>query len=225
MWNYIIGDTNGDTIVGDTNGDTIEVRGIGVRAIGVGGIGGAGGLLASAIIGGTGELLASAKRMGIVRPMRNSFVDNVLRDNVQPVPGSVVMCDLLTFEHTGIYVGNGKIVHRRGGDDGCIEAVGPQEFLDRLDGWNNAISVYVSCWGKLAIGWKAAADRAERALLPSHSQHSGYCILNHNCHHFTRWCLTGDADQWGFDNSFTSLETLLMRNYGMDNWRVWDFRG
>ena len=119
-------------------------------------------------------------------------------------------------------MGGGKIIHRTGDGDGFIEAVDPKKFLARWDGWNCAISVYVSCKGDKAIGWKQAAEQARLALEPGHSQHAGYDPLNRNCHHFTRWCLTGDSDQWGLDCSFSSLESLLMDEYGMDNWRVWD---
>jgi len=152
---------------------------------------------------------------------RISILDNVFRDKVKPTLGSVVICDLYAFDHSGIYVGNGNIAHRSG--DGYIEIVGPEEFMNRLEGYNNAISIYVSCKDKNAIGWRKAAERAKAAAYDcTHDQHSGYDLLNRNCHHFTRWCLTGDSDQWGFDFTFFSLEDLLMTKYGMNNWRVWD---
>ena len=40
------------------------------------------------------------------------FIDSTLRDHVQPMPGSVLYCDLwVAVEHSGIYVGNGKIAN------------------------------------------------------------------------------------------------------------------
>ena len=38
------------------------------------------------------------------------FIDSTLRDHVQPMPGSVLYCDLwVAVEHSGIYVGDGAI--------------------------------------------------------------------------------------------------------------------
>ena len=70
-----------------------------------------------------------------------SFFDNVFRDLALPTRGSVVYCDLAlsTVEHTGIYVGDNKIVHLDG--SGLIEVVTPEKFLQRLDGWNTAMSI------------------------------------------------------------------------------------
>ena len=71
-----------------------------------------------------------------------SLIDNVFRDKVSsPAIGSMVYCDLITAEHSGIYIGKGKIVHLDG--EGIIEAVSPDLFLERLDGLNTAISIYV----------------------------------------------------------------------------------
>ncbi|HNW16697.1 MAG TPA: hypothetical protein PKM15_08340, partial [bacterium] len=74
--------------------------------------------------------------MSILGNLGKSFVDNVLRDCVYPVKGSVVYCDLAfgSAEHSGIYIGNNEIVHLDG--SGNVEIVDPKEFLNRLDGFN-----------------------------------------------------------------------------------------
>lgn len=159
----------------------------------------------------------------------NSFVDNVFRDDVTPSLGSVIHCDLspipglsllnLNAEHTGIYIGNNQIIHRSG--NGYLEKVTPREFLDRLDGNNYAIFVYVSCKGTKPLKIDEAFSRAMKAL--HDPSHSGYNLLNKNCHNFTRYCLTGETDQWGMDFTFSSLKDLLYYKFGMDNWRVWKY--
>ena len=59
------------------------------------------------------------------------FIDSTLRDHVQPMPGSVLYCDLwVAVEHSGIYVGNGEIVHLDG--SGHIIKTGGTGFLERL---------------------------------------------------------------------------------------------
>lgn len=59
-----------------------------------------------------------------------SVVDGC-RDAVQPIPGSVLYCDL-TFgftEHSGIYLGNGRIAHLNG--KGLIEMAILATFMRR----------------------------------------------------------------------------------------------
>lgn len=59
----------------------------------------------------------------IVDNLRESIIDNVFRAHTSPVIGSVVYCDLLFgyAEHSGIYVGDDKIVHLDG--SGLIEII------------------------------------------------------------------------------------------------------
>ena len=44
--------------------------------------------------------------MYFLRHFGESFIDNVVRDTVKPIPGSVIYCDLAfsTAEHTASYV-------------------------------------------------------------------------------------------------------------------------
>jgi len=56
--------------------------------------------------------------------MIEGFVDYVFRDHVRPKIGSVVYCDLWMVEHSGIYIGNNRIVHLDG--SGKIEIVTPK---------------------------------------------------------------------------------------------------
>lgn len=163
-------------------------------------------------------------------PGTNSFIDNVFRDTVKPKLGSVVHCDLsripiigelgLKAEHTGIYVGDGMIIHRDG--DGYLDKVTPRQFLNRLDGNNYAISVYVACNGTKPLHIMGAFNRARAAL--NNPKFEGYDLLNKNCHNFTRYCLTGEFDdeQDELDFTFSALEELLYYEFDMDNWRVWD---
>lgn len=164
------------------------------------------------------------------RLSRNSFTDNVFYDTVKPKVGSVVLCDLspipglsllgLQCEHTGIYAGKDGIIHRNG--DGYIEGVSPSEFLERINGRNAAISIYVSSYDDKSISFPNAARRARRAL--TNSKHDGYNLLWKNCHNFTRYCITGDEDQWGLDFTFSSLEDLLWDDFEFNNWRVWHYK-
>lgn len=65
--------------------------------------------------------------------------------------GDVVYCNLMGgWEHSGIYVGRGKIIHlvnepNQYGRLGRIVKSGVGEFLNRFAGLNPAWSVYVAC--------------------------------------------------------------------------------
>ena len=145
-----------------------------------------------------------------------SFIDNVIRDTVsEPEIGSIVYCDLAggNAEHSGIYIGNNKIVHLDG--DGTIEAVSPKKFMNRLGGFNTAISIYVSCNGTEAVGSKKLAKRAKSMIGESRE----YNLILDNCHQFTAGCISGD-----FDNSCNFMWMLkdeAKESIGADAWRVW----
>lgn len=145
-----------------------------------------------------------------------SLVDNFVRDNVAPVPGSLVYCDLWCFEHSGIAISDTEIVHLNG--DGLVEVVSHKAFRNRLDGYNNALSIYVSAykdhWGDVsAVGSKVVARRAERLI----GQRMNYSLLDHNCHSFSHLCLTGSVDDVSF---FSALKMRSARLLNANTWRV-----
>lgn len=153
---------------------------------------------------------------GVVGELAESFVDNVVRDTVTPCPGSVVYCGLLNnnVEHSGIYVGSGRIVHLDG--SGRIEAVTPEEFLCRLNGWNMAMTIYVSSRNGHAVGDEEVGRRAVSMI----GQSRKYSVILDNCHQFTAGCLTGE-----FDNANNFLWMLKNRSsevLGSREWRAWD---
>ncbi len=140
---------------------------------------------------------------------------NSLRDKVKPKVGSVVYCGLAfnQVEHSGIYVGYNKIIHLDG--SGKIEAVTPKQFLNRLDGTNLALHIYVPCKGTTPIGLKRCAERARAKL----GEKLKYNLFFNNCHKFSSYCLTGDINS---DTTFFKLEETTHSKLGTDNWRIWD---
>ena len=145
-----------------------------------------------------------------------SFVDNVVRSTVRPVPGSVLYCDLAfsAVEHTGIYLGKNEIAHLDG--SGKIEVVSPKHFLGRLDGWNTAISIYVSCRGKTPVGCPRVADRA-RAMV---GKRRNYNVILDNCHQFSSGCLSGNYENP--HNFFWMVKYEAKKYLHADQWRVWE---
>lgn len=152
----------------------------------------------------------------ILKPIMESFIDNVLREKVAPEIGSIVYCDLCfnTVEHSGVYVGDNTIVHLDG--SGIVEAVSPQEFLARLNGFNTAMSIYVSCLDNKAVGDEEIAKRAKKQV----GAKRNYKLLDDNCHQFTSGCITGNFDN--NHNLFGSLKSRVEKYLGCNSFRVWD---
>lgn len=148
------------------------------------------------------------------RSCAKSFIDNVVRDKVATLSvGSVVYCDLPIGEHSGVYIGNDEIVHLNG--SGIIEKVSPADFLQRVDGWNTAISIYASCIGQDSVGSEKVADCAKSRI----GKQRDYNFILDNCHQFTSGCLTGDYDN--SDNFLWMMKHTAKNVLGANTWRVW----
>lgn len=175
------------------------------------------GVLAAAIGGATvGAAAGSAAGTVIdhtpVGSLANSLVDNVFRETVEPVVGSILHCSLFGVEHTGVYVGAGEIVELLG--TGSIRATSRSGFVDGT----NAITVYIACDDELPIGSLAVAERAKRKIGTARD----YNLLLDNCHQFTVGCITGNFENpcnyfWMVESEISS--TL---NAGRSvTWRAW----
>ena len=141
-----------------------------------------------------------------------SFVDNVFRDMVTPVAGSIVYCDLLFggAEHSGVCVGQDEIVQLS--KSGRVELVGPSRFIQG----KTAVSIYVSCYETSAVGDVHIAERARSAV----GGVRNYNLLLDNCHQFSAGCLTGDFES--ANNFLWMLKDLTAEILGANTWRVWD---
>ena len=148
-----------------------------------------------------------------------SMVKSIINGRDQcrkPIAGTPVYCKLaLVVEHTGIYVGNGKIVHLNG--DGNIEAVGPKEFCARLDGLNPTRTIYFAESRGKALGNTAIANRAKKKLDSTRN----YNMLFDNCHQFTAGCISGDFDNPC--NAFWMMELEIINKLGFFSWTEWDY--
>ena len=163
--------------------------------------------------------------------LTESFIDNVLRDPVTPVFGSVLYVDLACgyAEHSGIYVGGGEkcIVELTNEEGKCIiNLVSPDEFIAGGTGF----SIYVSSHHGHAVGKKRAA---RRALNMVGCNLGDYNIALNNCHMFTNYCLRSkDSDDAGSDLSailsmdmtLTSIKNRARKVMDADEWRVWHYR-
>ena len=124
--------------------------------------------------------------LGATKAAKKYLVDNIKAVKKIEI-GSVVYCGLLNnnLEHSGIYIGNNEIVHLDG--SGLIEIVSPETFLNRLDGLNMALSIYVSCKDGKSVGLAKVAENAKKKI----GQKIDYHVVKNNCHMFSSGCLTG----------------------------------
>ena len=155
------------------------------------------------------------------RKNKNKFGDlHLLRSKLyyrlKPKVGSIVYCGLAAnqFEHSGIYIGDNKIAHLDG--SGKIEAVTPQVFLNRLNGFNSAKNIYISCKDDVSVGSRSVVTRARNKV----GQKIKYCFITNNCHMFTSGCLTGEFDN--NDAFFWLLNETTQRVLGTNQWLAWD---
>ena len=148
--------------------------------------------------------------------------ETIFSESVKPKVGSVVCCRLARLvDHTGIYVGRNRIIHRDG--DGFLASVSPEEFVSRLGGLNPSFHVYVACDEDGApVGAREIAQRARDALKNPRLKH-GYNLLTKNCHQFTQYCVTGEIDNGIMDFTFANLERVLEGEIGFDRWRNWGY--
>lgn len=162
------------------------------------------------------EITANQAALGgfLAKQAGEHVIDNNIRDCVKPARGSVVYCDLACIaEHSGIYIGDGNIIHLDG--SGAIEVVTKEGFINRLGGMNVAMSIYVSCLNNSSYGSESTANRAISML----GNKRNYNIIFNNCHQFTAGCITGDFDN--SNNFLWMLKYTTEKEFGVNSWRVW----
>lgn len=124
--------------------------------------------------------------------------------DVAPVKGCILKCDLgVLLEHTGVYIGDGKIVGLNRHSQIKIE----NEHSFFPPGTNpESHRIYAACYGDTdePLMSTAVARRAKKKV----DQQTPYNVLFNNCHRFTTGCITGN-----FENdvvSFAQLEDVIL---------------
>ena len=125
------------------------------------------------------------------------------KPDVFAVKGCILKCDLgVLLEHTGVYIGHGKIVSLNRHSEIKIE----NETSFFPPGTNpKSNRIYTACYGNTdePLCSTAIVRRAKKKI----NQKTPYNVLFNNCHRFTSGCITGN-----FDNevvSFSQLEDVI----------------
>ncbi len=134
------------------------------------------------------------------------FLDSDSVDG-EPAVGSVVWCDLGDFAHSGVYIGDGKIMHLTGKFKGS--------HIEPCDakGFSEGKPIFVSCKGRKAVGYQKAAAYAKKC----DGEERDYNLVKNNCHGFVVECFTGNKQDGVRMRKPSDIGEIL----GMDCWRWW----
>jgi hypothetical protein len=102
-----------------------------------------------------------------------------------PKQGDHVKTARTGYEHHGIYVGNGEVIHYSGDK---ANKRGATIRRDTIEKFAQGRAVEVVSYGQRLRGTEAVR-RAETRL-----GENGYNLFGNNCEHFARWCVTGDHE-------------------------------
>lgn len=161
------------------------------------------------------------------------FVDSHFREQVEPVPGSVLYCDLLVaVEHSGIYVGDDSIsnivVDSLLTADSRVRRSSPSSFTSKSLAGKK---IYVSCDKYGAVGCEQVAEGADSHV----GEPSRYGLVYNNCHTFSTKCVEyaedreDDCDELQVPSTWEITIGILKRRarekLGATKWRLWDWDG
>ena len=148
--------------------------------------------------------------------MTEGFYKNVFCDKVLPLPGSVLKVDLGlnpvdSMCHTGIYVGNGRIVEMTNdGGIGTIQVVTPDHFLN-YSLWRTGVFIYVACGRKRGKYYPLADPKTAERALKAVGDRTKYNLLWDNCHLFAEYCISGRNNSP--IGTLKSVEKALIRKH------------
>lgn len=141
-----------------------------------------------------------AVRRGLIRKRLKTFEKGA----VVLKPGCILKCDLgVLLEHTGVYIGKGKIVGLN--RHGQIKTETPKTFFP--PGTNPESSkIYVACYGK--TNEVLHAGHVARNAKKKINDKTQYNVLFNNCHRFTAGCITGNFESDVI--AFSQLEEVIL---------------
>lgn len=137
-----------------------------------------------------------------LKKSKYSLFSNFLDDPIQLLPGAIVVVDLGFFaEHTGIYIGDGKIVELYG--DGSVNTVSKKDFI--MGGYKNndfsfrtGLHIYSASYDGNVIASQDVANRAKELI----GKKINYSTLKNNCHMLSGYCFAGRNFQKNTDCKF-----------------------
>ena len=130
------------------------------------------------------NLQPSGSEQGATRAAAYAAADVALGgSNTEPTLGAHLITERRGYEHHGIYVGSGRVIHyagfARSEHRGPVEEVPIEQFAD-----GHAVAVRPHPFPKYS---------GEETVLRARSRlgENSYRLLTNNCEHFCTWCVCG----------------------------------
>jgi len=120
--------------------------------------------------------------------------------------GDIIFTDRVLYQHYGIYVGNGKVIHyaARNGDFGLDVGV-RETYLEQfaVDGKYGKVKLKGNYSGVKHFSGKETVRRAQSRI-----GEKSYNLLFNNCEHFALWCKTGKSKSIQVERAITAAMVL-----------------
>ena len=129
------------------------------------------------------------------------WLDSLLPEGAEPLPGAHILGRRRGYLHHGIYVGYGRVVHYGGLARGFlrapVEEVSLAEFARGRRIWTR--------WSDQPSYDRDEVIRRARSRVGENQ----YALLRNNCEHFCEWCLRGQARSYQVERLFSSRKALM----------------
>ena len=116
-------------------------------------------------------------------------------------PGTHLVSPRTGYQHHGIYVGGGRVIHYAGFDTPFRS--GPVEEVT-LDEFTRGEPVQVKVWQSPRFPGETAVKRARARL-----GEDRYSLWANNCEHFAEWCISGTSRSPQVDTSMKWLRGIF----------------
>jgi len=136
--------------------------------------------------------------------------------------GDVIFIDRIIYQHYGIYVGNGKVIHyaARNGDFGTDVGV-RETSLEQFAGDSKCSIIK---FDKKNTGVKYFSPKETVRRAQSRIGEKSYNLIFNNCEHFALWCKTGKSKSIQVEKAVTvaivlgtvAIATHLVKNNDKD---------
>jgi len=149
--------------------------------------------------------------------LRLQFNNKITEVNNDPLfnldkltPGSAVYVDnyfagFSTYQHYGVYIGNGKVIHFAPFDGQEISFENGIIHETTLENFLNGRALQIDANIERKFSEQEIIQRARSRI-----DEKDYDLFFNNCEHFTRWCITGESVSYQVLNFPERLENTII---------------
>lgn len=148
----------------------------------------------------------------IFKHSKSSSINHYVKNAVSPEIGSIFYCKIYNVEHTGIYIGNGKIVELLG--TGQVIETDYDRFTQRT---SHAFIYLAANENGKPLTSKELANRAQKMVGTTFQ----YNFVINNCHKFVAGTILNNYNLNIIHNSFFFLEKIIKKHLNNNNKFQW----